>query len=68
MSDPRCLPGETPYDMVQRVGRESAARWAKHDAEIERHRAAGTLIPVQPHIAVGVGTFDCNGNGKGSGW
>lgn len=66
--DPRCLPGETPYEMVQRVGREADERMRAHVAEIERHRAAGTLKPHFPSIPLSVGTFDCNGNPKGSGW
>lgn len=69
MTDPRCLPGETPYQMVQRVGREADERMRQHVAEIDRHRAAGTLIPGYGlTIPLSVGTFDCNGNPKGSGW
>ena len=60
---------ETPYEQVQRLGRESAERWRKQDALIEARRASG--IPFEPSyssIPLSVGTFDCNGNGKGSGW
>lgn len=59
---------ESSYEMVQRRGREGAARLRLHVAEIERHRAAGTLVPCPVSIPLAVGTFDCNGVAKGSGW
>lgn len=59
---------ESPYELVQRRGRESADRLRLHVAEIDRHRAAGTVVPCPFSIPLAVGTFDCNGVAKGSGW
>lgn len=36
-------PGETEAELVDRRGREAAARARAHDARIEAHRRAGTL-------------------------
>jgi hypothetical protein len=65
----RKRPGETEYELVQRRGREAEERARNFDAAVAARRVAG--IPDKPIgtvLAAGGGTFDCNGNPKGSGW
>lgn len=48
--------GETEAELVERRSRESAARAASHDARIEAHRLAGTLLDGgTPAIGYGLG-------------
>lgn len=66
-------PGEPWRDWERRRVAENAAsaerRHAEFMAAVNARRAAGIPdAPCLPGLAVGVGTYDANGNPKGSGW
>jgi hypothetical protein len=62
-------PGESYFDMIQRRSAD-AAQWRKEqDAERERLAEFRSADAWQnTDLAAGVGTYDGNGNPKGSGW
>lgn len=58
-------PGESWHDWDKRYRAENTAALLRHGKEI------ASLKPLRTGslgLAVGVGTYDCNGNPKGSGW
>jgi hypothetical protein len=56
-------PGESEAELTDRRGQEAAARAARHDAEIERHRREGTHVPSAR--AAGDYSIQDRANGRG---
>lgn len=62
-------PGETYFDLIQRRSADYAAWQRGCDERAAAHRAEhGESEGMNVSLAAGVGTFDGNGNPKGSGW
>lgn len=59
-------PGESVREATER---RSAAYYAEYErVKEEARRFVGPHRPIRPFLPLSVGTFDCNGIGKGSGW
>jgi hypothetical protein len=60
---------ETQFELVQRRNREADERMRAFNAMCAERRAAGVLDALSSlDMPLSVGTFDGNGNAKGSGW
>lgn len=61
-------PGETHADVIKRRSADFAAWQKEQDAERERLAEFRSGDGLNTDLACGVGTYDGNGNPKGSGW
>jgi hypothetical protein len=61
-------PGESLSDWEARCAAIYAESQRREDEAREHRRATVGFEPGMTDLACGVGTYDCNGNPKGSGW
>ena len=59
-------PGESWRDWDRRMCNAKAAEYERK--RLEQPMPLDPLYSGSINLACGVGTFDCNGNAKGSGW